>query len=154
MQKNSNDVFHGIIGKGDKIELIICNPPFHASIEDAQKGTRRKIKNLSGKKVKIPKLNFAGTSKELICEGGEYKFIQNMIKESEKFSKNCFWFSTLVSKQSNLKVIYKLLAKIKANQIKKIPMGTSNKSSRIIAWTFLSKEEQKEWRENRWQTQS
>ena len=154
LQKNSNDVFHGIIGKGDKIELIICNPPFHASIEDAQKGTRRKIRNLSGKKVKIPELNFAGTSKELICEGGEYKFIQNMIKESEKFSKNCFWFSTLVSKQSNLKVIYKLLAKIKANQIKKIPMGTSNKSSRIIAWTFLSKEEQKEWRENRWQTQS
>jgi len=152
LQKNSKDVFHGIIGKEDRIELVICNPPFHSSIEDAQKGTRRKIKNLSGKKVKTPKLNFAGISNELICDGGEYKFIQNMIRESEKFSKNCYWFSTLVSKQSNLKGIYKLLEKIEANQIKRIPMGTGNKSSRIVAWTFLSREEQKEWRETRWKT--
>ena len=154
LQKNSKDVFYGIIGKEDKIELTICNPPFHSSIEDAQKGTRRKIKNLSGKKVKTPELNFAGISNELICDGGEYKFIQNMIRESEKFSKNCYWFSTLVSKQSNLKGIYKLLEKIEANQIKKIPMGTGNKSSRIVAWTFLSREEQKEWRETRWKTLS
>lgn len=150
LQKNSKDVFYGIIGKEDKIDLIICNPPFHSSIEDAQKGTRRKIKNLSGKKEKTPVLNFAGTSNELIYDGGEYKFVQNMIKESKKFSKNCYWFSTLVSKQSNLKGIYKLLEKIEPTQIKKIPMGTGNKSSRIVAWTFLSKKEQKEWRETRW----
>ena len=154
LQKNSKNVFHGIIRKEDKLELIICNPPFHASIEDAQKGTRRKIKNLSGKKVKTPELNFAGISNELICEGGEYKFIQNMIRESEKFSQNCYWFSTLVSKQSNLKGIYKLLESIKATQVKRISMGTGNKSSRIVAWTFLSKEEQKEWRETRWKIQS
>ncbi len=154
LQKNPKDVFHGIIGQEDKIDLTICNPPFHSSIEDAQKGTRRKIKNLSGKKVKTPELNFAGISNELICDGGEYQFIQNMIRESKKISKNCYWFSTLVSKQSNLKGIYKLLEKIEANQIKTIPMGTGNKSSRIVAWTFLSKEEQKVWRETRWRTPS
>ena len=153
LQKNSKNVFSGIINKDDKIELIICNPPFHASIEDAQKGTRRKIKNLSGKKVKTPKLNFAGISNELICEGGEYQFIQNMIRESENFSKTCYWFSSLVSKKSNLKGIYKLLENIKVSQVKVIPMGTGNKSSRIVAWTFLSKEEQKEWRETRWKQQ-
>jgi len=152
LQKNPKDVFHSIIGKEDKIDLTICNPPFHSSIEEAQKGTRRKIKNLSGKKVKKPELNFAGISNELICDGGEYQFIQNMIRESKKISKNCYWFSSLVSKQSNLKGIYKLLEKIEANQIKTIPMGTGNKSSRIVAWTFLSREEQKEWRETRWNT--
>jgi 23S rRNA (adenine1618-N6)-methyltransferase len=31
-------------------------------------------------------------------------------------------------------------------------MGTGNKSSRIVAWTFLSEAEQKEWRETRWET--
>jgi len=154
LQKNSKDVFYGIIGKEDKIDATICNPPFHSSIEDAQKGTRRKIKNLSGKKVETPELNFAGISNELICDGGEYKFIQNMIRESEKFAKNCCWFSTLVSKQSNLKGIYKLLEKFEAKQIRKIPMGTGNKSSRIVAWTFLSSAEQKEWRETRWKTLS
>ena len=152
LQKNPKDVFRGIIGKEDKIDLTICNPPFHSSIEDAQKGTRRKIKNLSGKKVKTPELNFAGISNELICDGGEYQFIQNMIGESKKISKNCYWFSTLVSKQSNLKGIYKILEKIETNQIKTIPMGTGNKSTRIVAWTFLSSVEQKEWRETRWKT--
>ena len=152
LQKNPAAIFHGIIGQEDKIDLTICNPPFHSSIEDAQKGTLRKIKNLSGKKVKTPELNFAGNSNELICDGGEYQFIQNMVRESEKISKNCHWFSSLVSKQSNLKGIYRFLEKVEAYQVKTIPMGTGNKSSRIVAWTFLSKEEQKEWRETRWKT--
>ena len=154
LQKNPKDVFNGILDAEDKIEFTMCNPPFHSSAEDAQKGTRRKVKNLSGKKVKTPKLNFAGISNELICDGGESKFIKHMIGESEKFSKNCLWFSTLVSKQSHLKGIINLLEQSKATQIKKIPMGTGNKSSRIVAWTFLSKEEQKAWRETRWKTVS
>lgn len=53
-----------------------------------------------------------------------------------------------VAKQSHLKGIYLSLEKFKAKQIKTIPMGTGNKSTRILAWTFLSEEEQKKWREN------
>jgi len=154
LQKNSKDVFYGIVSKEEKIELTICNPPFHASIEEAQKGSRRKVKNLSGKNVKSPKLNFSGIASELICEGGENQFIQNMIRESLDFSKNCYWFSTLVSKQSNLKGIYRLLEKSSATQIKMVPLGTGNKSSRIVAWTFLSLSEQKEWRKTRWEIPS
>jgi len=154
LQKKSKDVLKSIITKKDKIDLIICNPPFHSSLAEAQKGSRRKVRNLSGKNMKTPKLNFSGIASELICEGGEYKFIQNMIGESKEFSKNGYWFSTLVSKQSNLKGIYKMLESVEANQITTIPLGTGNKSSRIVAWTFLSLEEQKEWREKRWKTKS
>ncbi|MNK67487.1 Ribosomal RNA large subunit methyltransferase F [compost metagenome] len=150
LQKYPKNIFHGIIGADDKIDVSICNPPFHSSLEVAQEGTRRKIKNLSGKREKIPELNFAGISNELMCEGGEYEFINTMVIESKKIAKNCYWFSTLVSKQSNLKGIYKALEKSEANEIKTIPMGTGNKSSRIVAWTFFSKEEQKVWRETRW----
>lgn len=152
LQKNTMDVFHGIIGKEERIDFTICNPPFHASFEEAEKGTRRKIKNLSGQVVKSPKLNFAGISNELVCDGGEFKFIQNMVKESKHFAKNCFWFTTLVSKQSNLKGIQQLLEDSKALQVKTIPMGTGNKATRIVAWTFLTKTEQKEWKETRWKT--
>jgi len=154
LQKDPTSIFYGIIGKEDKIDVTICNPPFHASAEDAQKGTRRKVKNLSGKKVKTAQLNFAGISNELICEGGEAQFIQQIIRESKNYSKNVYWFSTLVSKQSNLKGIYKLLEKNQAIQFKTIPMGTGNKSSRIVAWTFLSLEAQKEWRDKRWEALS
>ena len=150
LQQNSKKIFQGIIIPENKIELTLCNPPFHASIEDAEKGTRRKIKNLTGKNTKTPTLNFAGINNELICDGGEYQFIKNMIKESEAFSKNCFWFSTLVSKQSNLDGLYKLLKKTTATQIKTINLGTGNKSSRIIAWTFLTKVDQQKWRDTQW----
>ncbi|MCF7832519.1 MAG: 23S rRNA (adenine(1618)-N(6))-methyltransferase RlmF [Candidatus Marinimicrobia bacterium] len=150
LQKNPNDIFFGIIDMEDKIDLSICNPPFHSSAEEAQKVTQRKVKNLSGRNSEFPTRNFAGISNELICDGGEYKFIMNMIRESKLFSKNCYWFSTLVSKQSNLKGITITLKKAGATQIRTIPMGTGNKSTRIVAWTFFSEEEQKEWAETRW----
>ena len=152
LQKNKSAIFKGILGEDERIDVSVCNPPFHATAEEALKGTTRKVKNLSGKREKTPELNFAGISSELMCEGGEHKFINNMIAESEIFAKNCYWFSTLVSKQSNLKGIYKALDVLKAVQVKTIPMGTGNKSTRIVAWTFLSKEEQKQWRETRWKT--
>lgn len=150
LQENRRSIFSGIIGREDQIDFTICNPPFHSSLEDAQKGTQRKIKNLSGKNEKNPTLNFAGIHNELICEGGESVFIQRMIIESKRFSKNCFWFSTLVSKQSNLNGIYKVLKEIEAQQVKTIAMGTGNKSSRIVAWTFFTAEEKKAWRETKW----
>lgn len=150
LQKDKKDVFYGIIDKKEQIDLSICNPPFHASSEEALKGTLRKNKNLFQKKTPTPTLNFAGVHDELICDGGESKFLNNMIKESKKFSNNCFWFSSLVSKQSNLKGVYKELELQGANQVKTIPMGTGNKASRIVAWTFLSKAEQKEWKMTRW----
>ncbi len=152
LQKNPKNVFYNIIGNEDKVDFTICNPPFHSSIASAQQGSRRKIKNLTGQKVKTPELNFSGIGNELICEGGEYQFIHTMVWESKKFAKNCYWFTTLVSKQSNLKGIYKALQNFEAQQIKTISLGTGNKSTRIVAWTFLSRAEQKEWKASRWDT--
>jgi 23S rRNA (adenine1618-N6)-methyltransferase len=149
-QENLNDFFYGVLDREEKVDVTICNPPFHSSEEDAQKGTRRKVKNLSGKMTNDPTMNFSGISSELIYDGGESRFINNMIKESNKFGKNCLWFSTLVSKQSNLKGIYKSLKKVGAHDVRTINMGTGNKSTRIVAWTFLTNEEQKSWREMRW----
>jgi 23S rRNA (adenine1618-N6)-methyltransferase len=37
-----------------------------------------------------------------------------------------------------------------AVEIKTIPMGQGNKSSRIVAWTFQTKELQMEWVKARW----
>lgn len=149
-QENPNDFFYGVLDREERVDFVICNPPFHASQEEAQKGTRRKVKNLSGKKEKNPTMNFSGVNSELIYDGGESRFISNMMKESKKFSNNVLWFSTLVSKQSNLKGAEKTLKKLGVSEFRTINMGTGNKSTRIVAWTFLSKEEQKAWRESRW----
>lgn len=73
-----------------------------------------------------------------------------MILESKIYSKNCSWFTTLLSKESNLNGLRNSLKKAKVNQIKIIPMGTSNKSTRIIAWSFLSKKELLIWQASKW----
>lgn len=146
IQPNRVNIFKGIITKKDKFDVTICNPPFHASIEEAEKGTRRKAKNLSGGGVTKQPIVTAGKNNELVCDGGENRFIQNMIWESERFATNCLWFTTLVSKQSNLKGIYKTLDKVEASVVRTIPMGTGNKSTRIVAWSFLTNSEAKNWR--------
>lgn len=144
-QPNTNNVFYGIIKNGERIDITICNPPFHASIEEAQAGTQRKLKNLKGKKTDKTVLNFGGQNNELWCEGGEKKFIHAMIRQSKSFSSQCLWFTTQVAKQATLKSIHAALDSIGAAEVKTIDMGQGNKKSRIVAWTFLNKEQQSNW---------
>jgi 23S rRNA (adenine1618-N6)-methyltransferase len=150
LQTNPEHIFQHILTTEEKVDAVMCNPPFHSSMEDAQKGTRRKVKNLSGQNQKSPKRNFAGVTNELVYEGGEYRFVQNMITESKKYSKHCFWFTAIISKKDNLKGLNKEIDKVGAYESKMVPMGTTNKTSRILAWTFLNVEEQVAWREARW----
>ncbi|MEQ9298239.1 MAG: 23S rRNA (adenine(1618)-N(6))-methyltransferase RlmF [Cyclobacteriaceae bacterium] len=149
LQPNRKDIFYGVIRYEDQIDLTICNPPFHVSAEAAQAGTLRKLNNLGKAKVTEPVRNFGGQHSELWCEGGENQFVRNMIRESKKFGETCFWFSTLISRQSNLKSIYDGLKKEEAIDVRTIPMGQGNKSSRIVAWTFLTKKRQAAIREEK-----
>jgi len=150
LQNNSKDFFYGILQKDEQIDLTVCNPPFHASLSEAKSANIRKVSNLKQQKVNKPELNFGGQNNELWCEGGEERFVREMIRESKKFADSCFWFSTLISKQASLKLAYTTLEKDEAFEIKTIPMGQGNKISRILMWTFLNKEQQNNWRNNRW----
>jgi 23S rRNA (adenine1618-N6)-methyltransferase len=152
-QTNKKDILFGILSKDEKIDFTICNPPFHNSKKEANTKAEQKANNLLKKNTVKSFLNFKGKDNELWCEGGEDWFINKLIRESSKFDKNCFWYTTLVSKQSNLKNAYKTLSKYKASEVKTIPMGQGNKTSRILAWSFLDKEEQKSWKNERWNSQ-
>jgi len=145
LQRNPQDIFTGIIQKDEFFDLTICNPPFHASLAEAQSGTLRKLTNLSHKKITKPILNFGGQNSELWCEGGEEQFVKEMIFQSKQFSASCLWFSTLLSKASNLKGVEEALKRVEAVEVKVISMGQGNKKSRIVAWTFLAGEQQKKW---------
>ncbi len=136
LQPNIHDIFKGIIKQNDYYHFTMCNPPFHSSQEDAQKGSKRKVKNLKGVDTKEPLLNFSGQSNELWCKGGEIAFIKKMIKQSVEFKVNVLYFSTLVSKQENLKVIYKLLKRFDA-KYQTIEMKQGNKTTRIVVWSFI-----------------
>ena len=150
LQTHSNNIFQGIIQKDEYFDLTICNPPFHASFAEAQAGTLRKLSNLKQKKIVRPALNFGGQNNELWCEGGEECFVRRMIIESRQFAFSCFWFSTLISNQSHLKLLFEVLKSVEAFEINTIPMGQGNKTSRIVTWTFHTKEQQKNWVNKRW----
>ncbi len=150
-QTNPDHIFSGIIGKNDRFDFTLCNPPFHSSEEEASAGTQRKIRNLTHKKSTKKTLNFGGQANELWCEGGESGFIRKMVRESSTHAKKVFWFSTLVAKKENLPAIYKALKQVCPAEVHTIEMRQGQKVSRIIAWTFLSKTMQKQWREERWQ---
>ena len=136
-QTNSQAIFKGVLSHDEHINATMCNPPFHASKQEAEAGSKRKIANLKGKKTSQPKLNFGGQSNELWCDGGEERFINQMILESKEFAKSCDWFTTLVSKESNLKGILEQLHKSGAVEVKTIPMAQGNKISRFVAWRFV-----------------
>jgi len=149
LQNNSKDIFRGIIQKDERFDLTICNPPFHSSLAEARSGTVRKLSNLTNRKPNKPILNFGGQNSELWCEGGEVRFVDKMVRESEQFADACFWFSTIISKESNLESIYNSLRKVEPVEVKTIPMGQGNKISRIVAWTFLNREQQEKWNKSR-----
>lgn len=147
LQTEPRFIFKNIITPEDRFSLTICNPPFHNSKEEAVKSSIRKINNLTNTKTAgKPVLNFGGQNTELWCEGGELVFITQMIYESAKYPMQCLWFTTLVSKKENLNSLYKTLNKVNPVAIKTIDMAQGQKISRILAWTFQTEAQQKNWK--------
>jgi 23S rRNA (adenine1618-N6)-methyltransferase len=135
-QTEARFIFKKIITPEDKFAFTICNP-FHKSQEEATKGSLRKVNNLESRdfaKKQQNRFEFWGHNAELWCEGGELGFITQMIYESAKYPMQCFWFTTLVSKQSHLSSIYKTLNKVNAVAVK--PSIWLKAKKMIIAWTF------------------
>jgi len=146
LQGDGRFIFKNIILPEDKFAFTICNPPFHSSQEEATKSNIRKINALENTKNKKPILNFGGQNAELWCEGGELAFITQMIFESAKYPLQVFWFTTFVSKKENLASLYKTLNKVSVVEVKTIEMAQGQKTSRFLAWTFLSEKQQKSWK--------
>lgn len=148
-QGRPKDILYGIIEKIEKVDLVVCNPPFHASAQEAKDGNARKNRNL-GTETSSNALNFGGQSNELYCPGGEKAFVGKYIKESKNFSENVFWFSSLISKKDHVRDLQKAIKKLGATDVRTIDLTQGNKASRLIMWTFLNQEEQLLWKNSRW----
>ncbi len=136
LQKDSSNIFNGIIKEDEVFDISICNPPFFTSEKDYIQTNVEKVRNLTGDENAVSESNFGGKSAELWCLGGEKRFIKSMIKESKNYGKSVKWFTTLVSNNDHLKQINKTIAKYKATQTKTIKMTVGHKISRFVAWSF------------------
>jgi 23S rRNA (adenine1618-N6)-methyltransferase len=121
-------------------------------------GSQRKLDNLKAnqrkKGVKVqanqgkankPALNFGGQNAELWCEGGEAAFIRKMANESQAFSAQVLWFTTLISKKDNVRPMRKQLEKLGVKAIRVVEMSQGQKISRFMAWSYMDKQQRKEW---------
>ncbi|MFA0240972.1 MULTISPECIES: 23S rRNA (adenine(1618)-N(6))-methyltransferase RlmF [Vibrio] len=166
LQADSESIFKGVIKDNERYDVTICNPPFHSSLEEAEKGSQRKLDNLAENRAKKagksfkpemnkkpaksikqekPTLNFGGQKSELWCPGGEAAFIMKMARESQLFATQVLWFTTLISKKDNVDMVRSELGKLRAKQVKVVEMSQGQKVSRFITWTFMDDEQRQEW---------
>ncbi|MDA0154839.1 23S rRNA (adenine(1618)-N(6))-methyltransferase RlmF [Vibrio sp. Makdt] len=161
LQADSESIFKGVIKDNERYDVTICNPPFHSSLEEAEKGSQRKLDNLAANRAKKagqtfkpeskkakqnkPTLNFGGQKAELWCPGGEAAFIMKMARESQLFATQVLWFTTLISKKDNVDMIRSELGKLRAKQVKVVEMSQGQKVSRFVAWTFMDYAQRQEW---------
>jgi 23S rRNA (adenine1618-N6)-methyltransferase len=87
----------------------------------------------------------------LWCQGGEAAFVSRLIQESAQVPEQVLWFSTLISKASNLPGVYSALKQAGAREVRTVEMAQGQKQSRFVAWTYLTPEQQQSWRQTRWQ---
>ena len=137
LQNSAEHIFKYVVEPSDQFAATICNPPFHASQEEADEAARTKLSNLGLGAAGKPVLNFGGQNAELWCKGGELAFIQQMIRESVEIPTRSKWFTTLVSKKEHLKSIYYELEKAKVIEVRTIDMAQGQKQSRIVAWRLV-----------------
>lgn len=131
-QLNAEYVLDGIVKDDDSFDVVICNPPFYRSEEDAQISNRRKTTNL-----KTPNgRNFSGRHNELICPGGEHRFLNRYLYESTAYAEQCKWFTALVSQKQTAKSLEKSAAKLGVDTFNVIQMKHGNKVSRLVIWSY------------------
>ena len=150
-QAAPRSIFSGVLRDDELFDLVICNPPFHSSLDEAHAGSARKWKNL-GKSTpgeQAPPLNFGGQSDELCCDGGEAGFISRMIEQSVPVANSCLWFTALVAKATTLPTLYRALKRAGVHDSRTIAMAQGQKNSRVVAWTWLSERQQQAWRNAR-----
>jgi len=144
-QVQRGKLFAGVVDEHERFELTLCNPPFHASAEEAARGSERKWQGLGKRSQRAPTLNFGGQPNELWCTGGEASFLRRMANESREVADRVLWFTSLVSKAETLSALRRQLARLGARQVDVVPMAQGNKQSRFIAWTFVDAETRAAW---------
>jgi 23S rRNA (adenine1618-N6)-methyltransferase len=148
LQPAPGRVFQGMLRAEERFDLVLCNPPFHGSPEEAREGTRRKLANLGLARPgagRPPVLNFGGQGAELWCPGGEEGFLGRMIAESARIPAQCLWFSSLVSRAASLPGIRQALKRAGAAATRTLEMAQGQKRSRVVAWTFQTEAQRAAW---------
>jgi 23S rRNA A1618 N6-methylase RlmF len=105
----------------ETFDFCMCNPPFFSSLEE---------------KSENPKAVCNATTGELVTEGGELAFIFKMIEDSLILRERITWYTSLIGRFVNVKLIKSELLKRGINNITTTVFYQGNTTRWAIAWSF------------------
>ncbi|KAL0073039.1 hypothetical protein F4703DRAFT_1800025 [Phycomyces blakesleeanus] len=118
----------------DKIPLnsrfafSMCNPPFYESEDE--------IKDNSQAKLLEPSAICTGTKGEMITKGGEYGFIERMIKESILHKGRIKWYTSMIGQKKTIKPIVNTLKDLNINNYVVTEFNQGKTKRWAIGWSF------------------
>ncbi|KAF3796410.1 Ribosomal RNA large subunit methyltransferase F [Nymphaea thermarum] len=113
----------GVVRDGEKFDFCMCNPPFFESMEEAGAN---------------PRTSCGGTSEEMVCPGGELAFISRIIEDSIKLKDSFRWFTSMVGRKVNLKILVSKLWKVGVSTVQTTEFVQGQTFRWGLAWSFVS----------------
>ena len=116
----------------ETIDFVMVNPPFYAS--------DRELLELAAKKSRPPRSACTGAPVEMVCEGGEVRFVERLINESLAVRDRIQWYTAMLGKQSSMEVLIDVLKKHGISNFVVTTFIQGSKTRRwALGWSFLSR---------------
>ncbi|XP_047250595.1 ribosomal RNA large subunit methyltransferase F isoform X2 [Capsicum annuum] len=112
----------GVVKDGETFDFCMCNPPFFETIEEAGLN---------------PKTSCGGTVQEMVCPGGESAFIARIIEDSVQLRQSFGWYTSMVGRKTNLKVLISKLWEVGATIVKTTEFVQGQTCRWGLSWSFL-----------------
>ncbi|XP_052194805.1 uncharacterized protein LOC127802812 isoform X2 [Diospyros lotus] len=112
----------GVVQEGEKFDFCMCNPPFFETMEEAGLN---------------PKTSCGGTPEEMVCPGGEEAFICRIIQDSVELNQTFRWYTSMVGRKSNLKVLTSKLREVGVTIVKTTEFVQGKTCRWGLAWSFM-----------------
>ncbi|TRX88178.1 hypothetical protein FHL15_010927 [Xylaria flabelliformis] len=116
----------------ENIDFVMVNPPFY--------GSERELLDLARQKSQPPHSACTGAPVEMVCEGGEVKFVGRMIDESLSLGVRVQWYTAMLGKLSSLEALVEVLKRHNINNFAVTTFVQGSKTRRWgLAWSFISR---------------
>ncbi|TGJ83628.1 hypothetical protein E0Z10_g5147 [Xylaria hypoxylon] len=116
----------------ETIDFVMVNPPFYASDTE--------LLELAAQKAQPPHSACTGAPVEMVCEGGEVKFVERMINESLVLRGRVQWYTAMLGKQSSVNVLIDAIKKQRISNFAVTTFVQGSKTRRwALGWSFLTR---------------
>jgi 23S rRNA (adenine1618-N6)-methyltransferase len=113
----------------DKLDFVMCNPPFYSSAEDMTAS--------SAGKSDSPSAVCTGAEVEMICLGGDAGFVLRMVEESRELKDTVRWYTSMLGKLSSVHQVVDRLKEIGINNWAVTLLRAGNKTRRwAVGWSY------------------